>query len=341
MSSTRVFEFQGDKVLEEVLTQLLELSDLTVNFDSGTGKVHALDGINLCLDKGEVLALVGESGSGKTTLARAILNVIPCPPGEIETGRILFQGQDILRMDEKECNTRIRGRAITLIPQDPFSAANPLFTIGTQLRDIFKTPKHKEKEMEVRMASLLHQLQLPSASDLLRKYPHELSGGQLQRVMIAASLLPDPLLIIADEPTTSLDVTVEAQILQLIRKLVKERDVSVLFITHNLAVASKVSDRVLVMYAGQVMEYASTSSFFTETIHPYSRKLLECLPNPRGEIKDIGGVVPNLIDPPTGCRFSPRCEKGKPECGRVKPTITEKTPGHWVSCYNHTTHSTR
>jgi peptide/nickel transport system ATP-binding protein len=323
------------------VTQLLELSDLTVNFDTGSGKVHALDEINLSLDKGEVLALVGESGSGKTTLARAILNVIPCPPGEIAKGRILFQGQDILSMDEKECNISIRGRAITLIPQDPFSAANPLFTIGTQLRDIFRMSKYKESEMATRMASLLHQLQLPSVSGLLRKYPHELSGGQLQRIMIAASLLADPLLIIADEPTTSLDVTVEAQILQLIRKLVRERNVSVLFITHNLAVASKVSDRIVVMYAGQVMECASTCSFFTETIHPYSRKLLECLPNPKGDIKDIGGVVPNLIDPPTGCRFLPRCEERKPECGRVKPTLTERTLGHWVSCYNHTTNSTR
>ncbi|MEW6264456.1 MAG: ABC transporter ATP-binding protein [Thermodesulfobacteriota bacterium] len=324
------------------MIHLLEVSNLTVNFDTDRGRVYALDNINLHLDKGEVLALVGESGSGKTTLGRAILNVIPCPPGEIKTGQILFQDQNILKMDERECNKKIRGKAITLIPQDPFGAANPLFTIGTQLRDIFKMPKSKKGELEMKMISLLNQLQLPSAPDLLRKYPHELSGGQLQRVMIAASLLPDPLLIIADEPTTSLDVTVEAQILQLIRKLVKERNVSVLFITHNLAVASKVSDRILVMYAGQVMEYASTSSFFTcgETSHPYSRKLLGCLPNPKGEIKDIGGAVPNLIDPPTGCRFFPRCEEGKPECSRVKPILAEKEPGHWVSC-NHTIDSTR
>ena len=244
-------------------------------------------------------------------------------------------------MDEKECNIKIRGKAITLIPQDPFGAANPLFTIGTQLRDIFKTPKYKESEMEMRMISLLNQLQLPSASDLLRKYPHELSGGQLQRIMIAASLLPAPLLMIADEPTTSLDVTIEAQILQLIRKLVKQQAVSVLFITHNLAVASKVSDRIMVMYAGQVMESASTSSFFSETVHPYAKKLLDCLPNPMGEIKDIGGMVPNLIDPPSGCRFHPRCELSESTCSRVKPALTQIAFNHWVSCHRYNEHSKR
>jgi len=333
MLSTRAFVSQENKDGAKSLTRLLEVSDLTVNFNTDRGKVQALDKVNIYLDKGEVLALVGESGSGKTTLGRSILNVIPSPPGEIAEGRILFQGHNILGMEENECNTMIRGKAITLIPQDPFGSAHPLFTIGTQLRDLFKTPNRNGREMETRMMSLLHQLQLPSASDLLRKYPHELSGGQLQRIMIAASLLPNPLLIIADEPTTSLDVTVEAQILYLVRQLVKERGVSVLFITHNLAVASKVSDRIIVMYAGQVMESSPTTSFFTETAHPYARKLLECLPNREGEIKDIGGMIPNLINPPMGCRFHPRCEEAQPQCSFVKPMLTQIAPGHWIGCH--------
>ena len=316
------------------MVRLLEVSELTVHFETDRGEVQALDKVNLYLDKGEVLALVGESGSGKTTLGRAILNVIPFPEGKIIEGRILFQGRSLLEMREEECNAVIRGKAITLIPQDPFGSANPLFTLGTQLRDIFKASRDDGREMEKKMVGLLTQLQLPDAGELLCKYPHELSGGQLQRMMIAASLLPAPSLIIADEPTTSLDVTVEAQILYLIRKMVKERGVSVLFITHNLAVASKISDRILVMYAGQVMESSPTSVLFSETAHPYARKLLECLPNPEGTIKDIGGMVPNLINPPKGCRFHPRCEEAEPPCFSKRPTLTQIAAEHWVSCHN-------
>jgi len=316
------------------VTRLLDISGLSVDFDTDRGRVQALDKVDLILKKGEVVAVVGESGSGKTTLGRAILNMVPSPPGKIIEGRVLFQGQNILEMGEDDCNALIRGKAITLIPQDPFSSANPLFTIGTQLRDIFKSSHKSEKEMKTRMITLLHQLQLPADKSLLHKYPHELSGGQLQRIMIAASLLPDPSLIIADEPTTSLDVTVEAQILQLFRCIVKERDVSVLYITHNFAVASKVSHRITVIYAGQVVESAPTETFFDNTGHPYSRKLLECLPNPKGEIKDIGGLVPNLINPPNGCRFHPRCEYADQRCYQKRPILKEIEPGHWIGCYN-------
>jgi len=318
------------------LTKLLEVSDLTVNFNTERGTIYALDRINLALDTGEVLALVGESGSGKTTLGRAILNIIPSPAGEIKEGRILFQGKNILEMEESECNLLVRGKTITLIPQDPFGSANPLFTIGTQLKDLLKASGLHEKEMKERITTLLSQLQLPADTGLLRKYPHELSGGQLQRVMIAASLLPNPSLIIADEPTTSLDVTVEAQILLLLRRLVKERQVSVLYITHNLAVASQVSHRITVLYAGQVMESAPTNLFFKKTAHPYSKKLLQCLPNSKGEIRDIGGSVPSLIHPPEGCRFHPRCEEAHTRCRQEKPKMIELELGHWVSCHDQT-----
>lgn len=315
------------------MTRLLEISELTVHFDTDRGQVQALDRVNLHLNQGEVLALVGESGSGKTTLGRAILNVIPSPGGRIVEGTVLFHGRNLLGMREEECQAKVRGKTVTLIPQDPFGSANPLFTVGTQLRDLLKVSKRERREVEQKMISLLSQLQLPSARELLRKYPHELSGGQLQRVMIAASLLPDPSLIIADEPTTSLDVTMEAQILNLLRRLVKERGVSVLFITHNLAVASRVSDRIVVIYAGQVMEASPTGTFFQETRHPYAKKLLDCLPNPEGEIRDIGGAVPNLTRPPEGCRFYPRCGEGEPGCVSKRPVLAEVTPGHWVSCH--------
>lgn len=315
------------------MVALLKVSGLTVHFDTEKGKVQALDNFGINLDSGEVMAVVGESGSGKTTLARAILNIVPAPSGNISAGQILFKGQNILKMGEDECNTNIRGKSITIIPQDPFASANPLFTIRTQLKDILKSSSVSEEDINLKIAETLGQLQLPIDESLLRKYPHELSGGQLQRIMIAAALLPSPSLIIADEPTTSLDVTVEAQILQLFRHIVKEHQVTVLYITHNLAVASKVSDKITVVYAGQVMESAPIDIFFNNTAHPYAKKLLECLPNPDGKIKDIGGFVPNLINPPSGCRFHPRCEYADQQCVRDRPRYKEIEPEHWVSCY--------
>ena len=313
---------------------LLDISNLTVQFDTDRGKVQALDCIDLNLKSGEVMALVGESGSGKTTLGRAILNIIPSPHGKIVKGQILFQRQNVLEMSEDESNAKIRGKSITLIPQDPFSSANPLFTIKTQLKDVLKSLRIGEEEMNMRMTNIFRKLQLPDDGELLRKYPHELSGGQLQRIMIAAALLPNPSLIIADEPTTSLDVTVEAQILQLFRRIVKEHGVTVLYITHNLAVASKVSDKITVVYAGQIMESAPTDIFFNNTAHPYSKKLLQCLPKQQGDIEDIGGSVPNLIDPPRGCRFHPRCEFADQSCFQNRPPNKEIEPEHWISCYH-------
>jgi oligopeptide/dipeptide ABC transporter ATP-binding protein len=315
------------------LVALLKVSGLTVHFDTEKGKVQALDNFGISLGSGEVMALVGESGSGKTTLARAILNIVPAPSGNIEAGQVLFKGQNILKMGENECNANIRGKSITIIPQDPFASANPLFTIRTQLKDILKSSSVNEEDINLKITETLSRLQLPIDESLLRKYPHELSGGQLQRIMIAAALLPSPSLIIADEPTTSLDVTVEAQILQLFRHIVKEHQVTVLYITHNLAVASKVSDKITVVYAGQVMESAPIDIFFNNTAHPYAKKLLECLPNPEGKIKDIGGFVPNLIDPPSGCRFHPRCEYADSQCVQDRPHYKEIEPEHWVSCY--------
>lgn len=323
---------------------LLRVTDLSVQFDTYHGRVEAIDQANLTIRKGEVVGLVGESGCGKTTMARAILNVIPSPPGKISKGQILFEGGDLLLMEEKELNSSIRGKAITLIPQDPLGSFNPLFSVGTQLLDIagrkFERPPESEKskdpqrEIERKIAHMLSRVQLPSPESILRKYPHELSGGQRQRIMIAMALLTHPLLVIADEPTTFLDVTVQAQILQILKRLVREQRVSVLYITHNLAVASHISDRIVVMYAGQIMESAPTRSFFANPVHPYTKKLLECLPNVGSQIRGIPGSVPSLINPPKGCRFVTRCDRALESCHQKEPPLEEIESGHWIYCYN-------
>ncbi len=322
------------------MTNLLEVKDLVVHFETDRGMVEAIDRASLSILAGEIVGLVGESGCGKTTMARAILNVIPSPPGVIRGGSVIFKDREILTMDEEECNSTIRGKAITLIPQDPFSSFNPLFTIGTQILDI-SGPKYENKGssdakkiLGKKILEMLNLVQLPTPASLLRKFPHELSGGQRQRIMIAVALLVNPSLVIADEPTTALDVTIQAQILSLLRQLVDKQRASVLYITHDLAVASKISDRIVVMYAGQEVESAPTSSFFTSPAHPYTKKLLECLPNPEGVIMDIPGRVPTLINPPKGCRFHPRCDRAVERCHRERPSWDEIATGHWVRCYH-------
>ena len=330
--------------MTETWMNLLEVINLSVWFDTYQGTVEAVDEANLNIKKGEVVGLVGESGCGKTTIGRAILNVIASPPGKISKGQILFEGRDILLMDEKELNASIRGEKISLIPQDPLGVFNPLFTIGTQIKDIGgrklrnkSEPSGLEKNQEVtqqKIINILNKVQLPCPEDYLRKYPHELSGGQRQRILIAMALLTDPLLVIADEPTTFLDMTIQAQILQLLNHLVKEQDVSVLYVTHNLAVASKLSDRIVVMYAGQVMESAPTDSFFGNPRHPYSRSLLECLPSHAGKIKGIPGDIPSLINPPNGCRFASRCYRAISGCSQKRPPQEEIGSKHWIHCYN-------
>lgn len=339
------------------LTETLEVRDLIVNFYTDHGVVEALDGCSLAVRRGEVVGLVGESGCGKSTMAKAILGVIPSPPGKVLGGEVIFQGQDLLQMEENKLNSLIRGRAVTMVPQDPFSSFSPVFTIGTQIMDIMRwkssqssdagrgnrhgstnisknRSKDKRRADRERVIAMLRQLQIPSPESQLRKYPHQLSGGQRQRMMIAMALLPDPSLIIADEPTTALDVTIEAQILQLLGHLVKDYEVSVLFITHDLGVASQICDRVVIMYAGQEVESAPITSFFAKPSHPYTKKLLESLPNPKGEIMDIPGEVPSLIDPPTGCRFHPRCESAMPKCKQERPMVEEIFPNHWIRCFN-------
>jgi peptide/nickel transport system ATP-binding protein len=290
---------------------VLEINKLVVDFETDQGVVEAIDHLTLSVRAGEILGVVGESGCGKTTVARSILGVVPQPPARLRDGEIRFQGEDVLRMSEADLTARIRGKAITVIPQDPLASLNPLFPVGVQLRDLSKWSRRNgaatsARASQAHLVSLLKAVQLPSPEAQLRKYPHEFSGGQRQRLLIAAALAPEPTLIIADEPTSALDVTVQAQILLLLRSLVKARGTSVFLITHDLGVVAKLCDRVVVMYAGQEAEVAPTPSLFRQPSHPYTQRLLDSLPDRQhGEIQGIPGVVPSLIAPPRGVDSTP------------------------------------
>ena len=342
------------------MSDVLSVRELTVEFATDRGVAQVLDRISLAIAPGEVVGLVGESGCGKTTLARTILGVLPVA-GRIRGGAIDWKGRDLLRLDPGAVGEAIRGRAITFIPQDPWSSLSPLFPVGAQIMDLmkWKSPRRpggdgdpgsaprrragwpalftrygraRRRADHAAVVDALAAVQLPEPERILRRLPHELSGGQRQRLMIAMALLPSPDLVIADEPTTALDVTIQAQILRLLRDLVKARGVSVLFTTHDLGTAWEICDRVVVMYAGQEMESAPTDVFFARPAHPYTRHLLESLPSPSGEIRDIPGEVPSLIGPPPGCRFHPRCERATAACRAERPEARILDDAHRVRC---------
>ena len=332
------------------MTELLAVRDLEVSYHTDRGPARVLDRISVSIAPGEVVGLVGESGCGKTTLARAVLGILPAGAARIHGGEIAFKGRDLLREDPRVVNDRIRGRAITFIPQDPFTSFNPVFTVGTQLMDLMKWksprlasgamrwparyPRGRYAADRAAVLEILRAVQIPEPARALRRLPHEFSGGQRQRLMIAMAFLPRPDLIIADEPTTALDVTTQAQILRLLRQLVKDRGVSVLFTTHDLGTAHEICDRVVVMYAGQEMESAPTDAFFRRPAHPYTRRLLESLPSADGGIRDIPGEVPVLIDPPSGCRFHPRCDYATEACEVALPEASLVGIEHEVRCHH-------
>jgi len=334
------------------MAELLAVRGLSVDFVTDRGRAQVLDGINLDVASGEVVGLVGESGCGKTTLARAILGILPAGAARIRGGEVRFKGADLLREDPRAVNDRVRGRAITFIPQDPFTSFSPVFPVGTQIMDLMKWksplvgagprptplfgryPRERWRADRESVLETLRAVQMPEPARTLRRLPHEFSGGQRQRLMIAMALLPRPELIIADEPTTALDVTIQAQILRLLRALVKERGVSVLFTTHDLGTAHEICDRVVVMYAGQEMEAAPTDAFFARPAHPYTRRLLDSVPNPDGDLHDIPGEVPSLVAPPPGCRFHPRCDYATAECRAERPALRALGGGHSVRCHH-------
>jgi len=334
------------------MAELLAVRGLRVDFVTDRGVAQVLDGLDLDVGPGEVVGLVGESGCGKTTLARAILGILPEAAARIGGGVVRFKGRDLLREHPGLVNDRIRGRAITFIPQDPFTSLSPVFPLETQIMDLMKWkspragdgatapsllhryPRQRYRADREAVLDLLRAVQIPEPARALRRLPHEFSGGQRQRLLIAMALLPRPDLIIADEPTTALDVTIQAQILRLLRELVKERGVSVLFTTHDLGTAHEICDRIVVMYAGQEMEAAPTDAFFVRPAHPYTRRLLASVPAPDGEIRDIPGEVPSLIDPPSGCRFHPRCDYATAECRSTRPAPRVVAGAHVVSCHH-------
>ena len=314
---------------------ILEIKDLKTHFFTYNGVVKAVDGVSLTIAREEVLGIVGETGCGKSVTARSILKLIQ-DPGRIVNGTIQVDGEDILAKSEKEMQ-RIRGDKVSMIFQNPLTSLNPIFTIGEQVCHIIRIHQGNDKKAaSERALEMFSQVRLPNPNRLLKKYPHELSGGQLQRVMIAMALSCQPDLLIADEPTTALDVTIQAQILTLMLSLKEETRTSILVISHDLGVIAELCDKVAVMYAGKIVELASATEIFSHPLHPYTEGLISSIPGegkPGDKLTTIKGIVPNLITPPPGCRFHPRCPIAEPICSQKTPLLTENQMGHSVACH--------
>ena len=316
-------------------TPLLSVQDLRVSFIGDNTVARAVDGVSFDIFPGETVCLVGESGCGKTVSALTILGLVPMPPGKVMGGKILFEGSDLLEQGEKEMQ-KIRGNRIAMVFQEPLTSLNPVFTIGDQIEEAIKV--HEDIEpgiLRQRSTQLLKDVGIPSAETRLRDYPHQLSGGQRQRVMIAMALSCCPDLVIADEPTTALDVTIQAQILNLFESLQKNWSMSALYITHDLGVVANIADRVYVMYAGSIAEQGNTLQIFNEPRHPYTQGLLASLPSrsKRGQrLHSIPGAVPNPAHKPRGCPFHPRCQFTVESCRNRFPETCDYGEGHLSRC---------
>lgn len=325
----------GEKVL-------LEIRDLHVWFRVYEGLSRVLDGVSLHVQEGERVGLVGETGCGKTVAMKTVMGILRAPPALFPQGQVLLASRDVLKMTPKEL-LRMKGRTISMIFQDPLSALNPVFTVGQQMFDVIRfghrwtrddsaltTAKVREMAIEA-----LASVRLPDPGRILHLYPLELSGGMRQRVLIAMALVNKPRLLIADEPGTALDVTIQAQILSLLKALVKEADIAVLLITHDLGVIREMAERVYIMYAGQIVEEGLTTGIFDNPKHPYTQGLLSSVPRLTGEVlaEGIPGTVPDYTEAPSGCRFHPRCVQAMPECAQQKPPIVEISSKRRVACY--------
>jgi oligopeptide transport system ATP-binding protein len=317
---------------------LLEVDDLRTHFFTREGAVRAVDGVTFSVDKGKTLGIVGESGCGKSVTALSIMGLIPKPPAKIVTGSITFDGRDLTKLSERQLED-VRGREIAMIFQDPMTSLNPTLKIGTQITEVLDRHFGMSKDEARRRAiELLEEVQIPRAAERLDDYPHRFSGGMRQRVMIAIALACNPKLLIADEPTTALDVTVQAQVLDLLEDLREEHDMALILITHDMGVVAEVADDVAVMYAGQIVEQATGEDLFDRPEHPYTEALLGALPELEGEnvregrLVAIPGRPPDLIDPPEACRFAARCPYAGPHdtCATVAPELRELRPGHAV-----------
>ena len=324
---------------------LLEIDDYRLAFDTFDGTLHVLDGIDLRVEAGETLGIVGETGCGKSVLARSILQLNPTPPARVVSGAIRFRDEDVLRLSEAGIR-RLRGSAIAMVFQDPATYLNPLLSIGTQMEDAIRGQDsargdrvRRRRAARVLAASLLAAVGLPEPARLLDNHPHQLSGGMRQRVLIAMALVGNPALLVADEPTTALDVTVQAQVLALIAGLVRERGLTLILISHDLGVVSASCARIAVMYAGTVVEEAPTGELIARPLHPYSQGLIAAVPDierPDVRPQGIAGSIPSLLNPPSGCRFHPRCGRATQRCREEKPVLRELLPGRRVACHHAT-----
>ncbi len=315
---------------------LLDVRDLRTYFYIQDKEIRAVDGVSLQISQGEVLGLVGESGCGKSVTALSLAKLLPIPPAKIVSGKVLLDGVDVFKLDEKDLQ-RLRGRRIAYVFQEPATSLNPVFTIGNQITEVIKLyQKQGKSEARNMAAEMLTRVGIPSARERLGSYPHQLSGGMKQRVMIAMALIGNPSLLVADEPTTALDVTIQAQILDLLGKIREERNLSILLITHDLSIIGDIADRVDIMYAGRVQEEAGTASLFAHPLHPYTKALLDCIPR-MAELKKrlitIGGEVPEASSLPGGCRFHPRCGQAMSICKKHEPEMKEVERGHLVRCH--------
>ncbi len=310
---------------------LLEVRDLNIFFRSSGGPVPVVSGLNFHIGESEIFGLAGESGCGKSITALSIMGLLPS--NSFATGQILFKGKDLLRLED-ESKRRLRGDRISMIFQEPMTSLNPVLTIGYQIAEVLTTHRGmSRKEASDRAVELLRSVKIPSPETRIREYPHQMSGGMRQRVMIAIAIACNPSLLIADEPTTALDVTIQAQILELLQSLREELGMSILFITHDLGVIAENASRVGIMYAGRLMEIADTAEIFNNPRHPYTIGLLESIPKGKGEpLRPISGTVPRPEELPEGCKYAGRCAYGQPRCEEKEPPFVEVSPGHFVRC---------
>ncbi len=321
-----------------VAERLLDIQGLQTHFATDDGWVRAVDGVDLAIDRGETLGVVGESGCGKTVTALSVLKLIPMPPGRIVGGRILWRGHDLVPLGTHEMQ-KIRSKEIAIVFQEPMTSLNPVYTIGDQIAEVIRLhenlSKRAAREKTVEMLRLVH---IPNPERRVGDYPHQFSGGMRQRVMIAMALSCNPALLIADEPTTALDVTIQAQILELLAEMKVRLGMAVMLITHAMGVVAETAQRVAVMYAGKVVEEAPVGELFANPRHPYTQGLIRSIPRidtaatRKPRLEAIAGVVPSLLDPPPGCRFAPRCPYASSICVEAIPPLREVKPGHKVAC---------
>jgi len=326
----------GAGILRE-MKQILSVKNLQTSFFTEDGVVPAVDGITFSLKQGEVLGIVGESGCGKSVTSLSIMGLVPNPPGKITGGEIEFDGRNLVGLDEKQMR-QVRGNDIAMIFQEPMTSLNPLFTIGNQLVEAIRIHKKEwtKKETRNRAIEMLKLVGLPRAEELMKEYPHQLSGGMRQRVMIAMALICDPKVLIADEPTTALDVTIQAQILKLIRELNERLDTAVLMITHDLGVVAETCERVVVMYAGQIVEEGPVNTIFKDPQHPYTKGLIKSVPDVRVKKEKLYSIPGNVPKPGTvrsGCRFAARCEFAFDRCMNENPGLYETSDVHKTRCF--------